>query len=138
MKYFNFFVRIFKIFKNFSCAACGSSLLKILGYGPPMPTGPPSTWLGPPSNKILVTSLYLANQKTRFSRLRISITINTHILLGGPNFLLGGRPHRPPSWLRPWDKMKKRTVEVQYYSKRRFEKKGFCLHSIHKLSVYIQ
>ena len=30
-----------------------------------------------------------------------SITINSHILLGTQLFT-GGRPPRPPSWLRPW------------------------------------
>ena len=38
--------------------------------------------------------LMTGNKKTRFLRLRIAITINSHILLGG-------RPPRPPSWLRP-------------------------------------
>ena len=35
------------------------------------------------------------------SHFRLAITINSHILLGA-NFLLGGRPSRPPPrWLRP-------------------------------------
>ena len=39
---FEFFCKTFlKFFRTFSCAAYGSGLLKILGYGPPMPTGPP-------------------------------------------------------------------------------------------------
>ena len=34
--------------------------------------------------------LYWANDKTRFSRLRLAITINSHILLGGQLFTGGG------------------------------------------------
>ena len=44
----------------------------------------------------------MSNDKTRFSHLRLAITINSHILLGGPTFYWGAQPPRAPSYLLPW------------------------------------